>query len=322
MMDQSPRRCHVPACKASNSSASAPVAARSASGCDLLASSDRILASELRRPAGRLRWHRKRSRASGRRSGSTAGLTLTAASRGLKTFRCPREGWMASKRKSKRGSSRPTMVQVAEIAEVSTFTVSAVVNGTSQVSNSFRQRVEAAIRSRALSERVGRSRRTGQTHTVGLSIGDITNPLTPTSWRGRSVRPARGGVRGQLGGTECNWTLQDEQIAAPTRAAPGWTARPYRRRARTRGSRARAARCFCALVALIGPGCWWATTATRWCSTTERRGGWRWAYISSSSVPADRARSPGRWRSSHLARAAGGVSRGAWRGRGWRRTRR
>src|SRR5690606_15341153 len=71
----------------------------------------------------------------------------------------------------------PTMVAVAAAAKVSIFTVSAVLNGTSVVSDELRLRVEAAIRSTGYKRNaVARSLKTGRTQTVGVVIGDITNP--------------------------------------------------------------------------------------------------------------------------------------------------
>lgn len=116
--------------------------------------------------------------------------------------------------RGKRGSVRPTMVQVAALAEVSIFTVSAVVNGTSPVSDVLRARVEAAIRQSGYRpSALARSLRTGQTHTVGLSIGDITNPFY-TDVVARVQRDLHAaGYAVMLCCNERDVTLQDEQIA-------------------------------------------------------------------------------------------------------------
>src|SRR5262249_22703380 len=77
-----------------------------------------------------------------------------------------------------RKSSGPTMLAVAEAAKVSIFTVSAVLNGTSVVSDERRERVEQAIRATGYKRNsVARSLKTGRTQTVGVIIGDITNPF-------------------------------------------------------------------------------------------------------------------------------------------------
>jgi LacI family transcriptional regulator len=106
------------------------------------------------------------------------------------------------------------MVQVAGLADVSIFTVSAVVNGTSPVSDALRQRVEAAIRQSGYRpSALARSLRTGQTHTVGLSIGDITNPFY-TDVVARVQRDLHAaGYAVMLCCNERDVTLQDEQIA-------------------------------------------------------------------------------------------------------------
>ena len=121
---------------------------------------------------------------------------------------------MAGKTKGPRSSTRPTMVQVAELADVSIFTVSAVVNGTAPVSEPLRARVEAAIqKSGYLPSALARSLRTGRTHTVGLSIGDITNPFY-TDVVARVQRDLHAaGYAVMLCCNERDVTLQDEQIA-------------------------------------------------------------------------------------------------------------
>ena len=121
---------------------------------------------------------------------------------------------MTGKTRGKRSPTRPTMVQVAELAEVSIFTVSAVVNGTTPVSDALRARVEAAIRQSGYRpSALARSLRTGRTHTVGLSIGDITNPFY-TDVVARVQRDLHAaGYAVMLCCNERDVTLQDEQIA-------------------------------------------------------------------------------------------------------------
>lgn len=82
------------------------------------------------------------------------------------------------KRPRKQRKDKPTMVKVADVAGVSTFTVSAVVNGSTWVSDELRGRVEAAIRQTGYRPSVlAQSLRTGQSKTIGLVVGDITNPF-------------------------------------------------------------------------------------------------------------------------------------------------
>jgi LacI family transcriptional regulator, galactose operon repressor len=106
------------------------------------------------------------------------------------------------------------MVQVAELAGVSIFTVSAVVNGTSPVSDGLRRRVEDAIRvSGYRPSALAQSLRTGRTNTVGLSIGDITNPFyTDVVARLQKVLHASG-YAVMLCCNDRSVTLQDDQIS-------------------------------------------------------------------------------------------------------------
>ena len=70
------------------------------------------------------------------------------------------------------------MAAVAEAANVSVFTVSAVVNGTSVVSAERRLRVERAIKAIGYKRNtIARSLKTGTTMTIGVILGDITNPF-------------------------------------------------------------------------------------------------------------------------------------------------
>lgn len=83
-----------------------------------------------------------------------------------------------NRRARKPRKAGPTMVAVAEAAKVSIFTVSAVLNGTSVVSDELRERVERAIEKTGYKRNaVARSLKTGRTQTVGVVIGDITNPF-------------------------------------------------------------------------------------------------------------------------------------------------
>ena len=80
--------------------------------------------------------------------------------------------------RTSRKAAGPTMVAVAEAAKVSIFTVSAVLNGTSVVSDELRKRVEAAIEITGYKPNsVARSLKPGRTQTIGVVIGDITNPF-------------------------------------------------------------------------------------------------------------------------------------------------
>ena len=106
------------------------------------------------------------------------------------------------------------MVEVAEAAKVSIFTVSAVVNGTSTVSDKLRARTEKAIREIGYKRNdIARSLKTGKTKTVGVSVGDITNSFYTdvVSIIQRELHQA--GYAVMLCCNDSNVTLQEEQVA-------------------------------------------------------------------------------------------------------------
>ena len=70
------------------------------------------------------------------------------------------------------------MNDVAAAADVSIFTVSAVLNGTATVSDELRARVTAAIKQTGYKRNIlARGLKTGVTRTIGLTVGDINNPF-------------------------------------------------------------------------------------------------------------------------------------------------
>lgn len=78
-----------------------------------------------------------------------------------------------------------TMRDVAEHARVSVTTVSHVINDTRPVSEELRQRVLQAMRDLGYQpNRLARSLRRGQTHTIGMIIPDTTNPFFAEVARG------------------------------------------------------------------------------------------------------------------------------------------
>ncbi len=80
------------------------------------------------------------------------------------------------RRRSK--SSAPTIIDVAEAADVSIATVSAFLNGTSNVSSELTLRIENAIRTIGYERNaIARSLKTGATRTIGLTVADIRNPF-------------------------------------------------------------------------------------------------------------------------------------------------
>lgn len=70
------------------------------------------------------------------------------------------------------------MIDVAQSAGVSIATVSAFINGTSNVSAKLTGRIETAIRGIGYERNaIARSLKTGATRTIGLTVADIRNPF-------------------------------------------------------------------------------------------------------------------------------------------------
>ncbi|MGC9521573.1 MAG: LacI family DNA-binding transcriptional regulator [Anaerolineae bacterium] len=79
----------------------------------------------------------------------------------------------------------PTLKDVAKRAGVAPITASRVINDSGYVSDETRKRVEAAVEELGyVPNRVARSLRSKQTHTLALVITDITNPFWTTVARG------------------------------------------------------------------------------------------------------------------------------------------
>jgi LacI family transcriptional regulator len=79
----------------------------------------------------------------------------------------------------------PTIKDVARKAGVAPITASRVINQSGYVSDETRRRVEAAIEELGyVPNRVARSLRSKQTHTLALVLTDITNPFWTTVARG------------------------------------------------------------------------------------------------------------------------------------------
>lgn len=102
----------------------------------------------------------------------------------------------------------PNIYDVARVAGVSVFTVSAVVNRTGKVSDGLRRRVEAAIqelnyRPNLLARRLA----TRQTRTIGVVVPDIANPFFPLVVRGAEDAAQRSGFSLLL----CNSDDQQEK---------------------------------------------------------------------------------------------------------------
>jgi LacI family transcriptional regulator len=79
----------------------------------------------------------------------------------------------------------PTIKDVAKRAGVAPITVSRVINDSGYVSDKIRSRVDSAIEDLGyVPNRVARSLRSKQTHTLALVLTDITNPFWTTVARG------------------------------------------------------------------------------------------------------------------------------------------
>jgi LacI family transcriptional regulator len=106
------------------------------------------------------------------------------------------------------------MMAVARAAKVSIFTVSSVLNGTSVVSDERRERVEKAIRAIGYKRNpVARSLKTGRTQTIGVVIGDITNPFYTDVVAAIQDVLYRAGYGVMLCCNERDVTLQEDHIA-------------------------------------------------------------------------------------------------------------
>ena len=96
-----------------------------------------------------------------------------------------------------------TLRDIAILADVSTATVSHVVNGTSHVSEKLRERVLSAVEELNYQPNaVARSLRTRQSHTIGMIIPDISNPFFPAVVRGAEDVLARSGYALLVGNSD------------------------------------------------------------------------------------------------------------------------
>lgn len=90
----------------------------------------------------------------------------------------------ASSRRKSAGSVQ-TMHDVAKLAGVAVSTVSAVINGTANVSVERTKRVHDAMRSlRYHPDQIARSLKVGRSNIIGVVVPDITNPFYPEVIRG------------------------------------------------------------------------------------------------------------------------------------------
>jgi LacI family transcriptional regulator len=91
----------------------------------------------------------------------------------------------------------PNLLDIAKRAGVAPITVSRVINNSGYVSQSTRERVEAAVKELGyVPNTIARGLRSKRTHTLALIVTDITNPYFTSMARG--VEDAAG---------ECNYTV-------------------------------------------------------------------------------------------------------------------
>lgn len=95
------------------------------------------------------------------------------------------ESWQSIAQTIARRFTIPTMREVAEHAGVSVTTISHIINDTRPVSDELRQRVLAAMQELGYQpNRLARSLRRGETHTIGMIIPDSVNPFFAEVARG------------------------------------------------------------------------------------------------------------------------------------------
>jgi LacI family transcriptional regulator len=105
------------------------------------------------------------------------------------------------------------MMDVARTAQVSLATVSALINGTSNVSPALTERIEAAIQEIGYKRNaIARSLKLGTTHTVGLTVPHITNPFFTEVVSAISQAFDRAGYAVMLFCTDEHLDNQDDQI--------------------------------------------------------------------------------------------------------------
>lgn len=105
----------------------------------------------------------------------------------------------------------PTIKQIASLAQVSTATVSHVLNKTAYVSSKLRERVMKVVREfNYHPNQLARSLRTKQSRTVGMVIPNITNPFFPAVVRGVEDTLSRQGYTLIVGNSDYNLEKEDE----------------------------------------------------------------------------------------------------------------
>src|SRR3984885_4437574 len=114
----------------------------------------------------------------------------------------------------KKTAKSASIYDVAREAEVSVFTVSAVINDKKHVGKKLRERVEAAIRK--LNYRpnlIARSLAKQRTHTIGMIVPDIANPFFPMVVRGAEDAAQKHGYNLLLCNSDDNLDKEESAVA-------------------------------------------------------------------------------------------------------------
>ncbi len=106
-------------------------------------------------------------------------------------------------------AKKPTIVDVARLAEVTPATVSRALNGQAGVSAAVRARIERAVRDIGYStSAAARTMRAGSTHIVSCHVSDLSNPLLTAIYLGIESRLLRSGHTLLVHGTEYDEALE------------------------------------------------------------------------------------------------------------------
>src|SRR5258708_18951391 len=98
-----------------------------------------------------------------------------------------------------------TIKDVARVAGVSIATVSATLNGTARVSEKRSRRIWDAIKAVGYTPHgIARSLRLGHTRSIGLVVGDISNPFFTSLSKAVEARASAAGDLGILGNSDEN----------------------------------------------------------------------------------------------------------------------
>ncbi|WP_169730350.1 LacI family DNA-binding transcriptional regulator, partial [Leifsonia aquatica] len=110
-------------------------------------------------------------------------------------------------------SGPPNMHHVAELAGVSVATVSNVLNHPEKVAESTRTKVEDAIDQLGFTlNQTARALRSGEAHTIGLVVIDLTNSLFVDVARGAQSRAQSNAFSLQLASANNDLGMQDDHL--------------------------------------------------------------------------------------------------------------